>query len=62
MLRDLCAIPAYTVELRREIAVRMALGANRADVFRLITGGGLKLTIWGAMIGIACDSFIALWA
>jgi ABC-type antimicrobial peptide transport system permease subunit len=47
------AILAYSVELRRqEIGVRMALGADRANVFRVITGDGLKLTALGAVLGL----------
>jgi predicted permease len=47
------AILAYSVELRRqEIGVRMALGADRASVFRIITGDGLKLTALGAVLGL----------
>jgi len=39
-----------------EIAIRMAVGAQRADVFRLILAGGLRL----AVVGIGLGLFIAL--
>jgi len=50
----LYGVLAYTVSLRtREIGVRMALGAQRADVLRLVVKGGMMLCLIGVAIGIA---------
>jgi putative ABC transport system permease protein len=50
----LYSVIAYDVAQRhREIGVRMALGAGRSDVVRLVVGGGLALTFGGVALGMA---------
>ncbi len=44
---------AYAVSQQtREFGIRMALGAQASDIFRLILGQGLKLTLGGVAIGL----------
>jgi putative ABC transport system permease protein len=50
----LYAVISYSVNRRvHEIGIRMALGAKRGDVLKMVVSQGLKLALIGVMIGIA---------
>jgi len=50
----LYGVLSYTVSSNRtEIGIRMALGAQPREVFQMITGRALTLTIIGAALGLA---------
>jgi len=42
----------------REFSIRLAVGANAADLLRLVLGGGLKLTAIGVAIGAAASAVL----
>ena len=45
---------AYSVAQRRqELGIRLALGAEKADIVRMVVGYGLKLAVIGIAIGLA---------
>jgi putative ABC transport system permease protein len=49
----LYGVVAYSVGQRtQEIGVRMAIGAGRGDVLRMVLGGGMKLALVGVALGI----------
>src|SRR5262249_33551713 len=54
------SVLAFTVATRiQEIGVRMALGANRATIFGMTLGEGLRMAILGIAIGTAAAWFAA---
>jgi putative ABC transport system permease protein len=60
----LCGIGLYgllsymVVQRSAEIGLRVALGARRSDVLRLILGRGLALATAGVVIGLAVSAFL----
>jgi len=47
-------VMAYTVTARKqEMGIRVALGAQPADILRLVVGQGMRMTLLGVALGVA---------
>ena len=50
----IAGVLAFSIEQRtRELGVRMALGARTVDILRLVLSDGLRITVVGALVGLA---------
>lgn len=59
----LYGVMSFLVSQRtREVAVRMALGAERGDVIRMVVGRGLLLAVIGAVLGLALAAGLTRFA
>lgn len=53
------AMAHFVERRRRELGIRMALGANREDVLRMVLVHGLRLSMAGLAVGLVATLFLA---
>jgi putative ABC transport system permease protein len=59
-LQGLYGLLAFVVERsRREIGVRLSMGAQKADVVRLVAGRGLRFVALGLLVGLPAAHAVA---
>jgi putative ABC transport system permease protein len=51
-------ISYFTSKRIREFGIRLALGAQHRDIYRLVIGEGLRLAMGGVLIGLVCAVFL----
>jgi putative ABC transport system permease protein len=55
----ICGVMSYSVSQRtREFGIRIALGADLAQILRSVIAHGLRLTLIGVLIGVAGGLFL----
>jgi ABC-type antimicrobial peptide transport system permease subunit len=55
----LYGVTSFSVATRtREIGIRMAIGADKRDIFKLVLGDGGKLLALGLLVGAACAAVL----
>ena len=47
-------IAYFTSKRVREFGIRLALGAQHADIYRMVVGEGVRLAMTGVLIGLGC--------
>jgi putative ABC transport system permease protein len=56
------SVISYSIALRtQEIGIRMALGAQRSSILRMVIGKGITLTMIGALIGLSAAFVLTRW-
>jgi putative ABC transport system permease protein len=57
----LCGVVSHLFSQRtKEIGIRVALGARRADIIRMVAASSAKLTFWGLLVGNVAGVLIAI--
>lgn len=54
-------VAAYAQQLRRELGIRLALGAPTGSVLRRVLGHGLRLVAAGTVVGVAASAAAAVF-